>query len=152
MNSILKKFFTLLVGNANDPLAFSMPSFPKATRPRSFTKYSRTPHILTERELISQESKIGARLFGPIPAGHRREFFCLDDTSWIWHEAWKDHNGADKETTVRYELNQHGILKVQEGSRYSYLEGPELSNFLAAVKAYHDQVIRTIYSQLPQAA
>lgn len=152
MNSMLKKFLTLLVGNTNDPFAFSVPSFPKTTLSRSFSKYSRTPHILTERELISQESKIGARLFGPIPAGHRREFFCLDDTNWIWHEAWKDQNGADKETTVRYEINQHGILKVQEGARYSYLEGQELTNFVEAVKAYHEQVIRTIYSQLPQTA
>lgn len=149
----MKRFLTLLVGNTNDPFAFRVPSFPKTTFPRSFSKYTtRTPHIITERELISQESKIGAQLFGPVPAGHRREFFCLDDTNWIWHEAWKDEKGADTETTVRYEINQHGILKVQEGARYSYLEGQELSNFVEAVKAYHEQVIRTIYSQLPQTA
>lgn len=152
MNRLLSKIVTLLVGNTDDSFTFRITSSPKTTLSRSFSKYSRRPHIFTERELISQESKIGARLFGPIPAGHRREFFCLDDTNWIWHEAWKDEKGVDKETTVRYEVNQHGILKVQERARYSYLEGQELSNFVEAVQAYHDQVIRTIYSQLPQPA
>ncbi len=150
MSSLLSKFITLLVGNTSDPTTFSLPSFPRLHVPQNPIK--RTPRVLTERELLTQESKIGAQLFGAIPAGHRREFFCLDDANWIWHEEWKDENGIMQRMTVRYEVNQHGILKVQEGARYSYLEGDELANFVAAVKAYHDQVIRTIYSQLPQTA
>ena len=34
---------------------------------------------LTDRRLIEMESRIGRELFGPIPAGHRRDFFCLDE-------------------------------------------------------------------------
>ena len=39
-----------------------------------------------ERNLIRYEAKVGGDLFGPIPAGHRRDFFCLDEHTWIWHE------------------------------------------------------------------
>ncbi len=29
-------------------------------------------------DLIRHEAKIGGTIFGPVPKGHRREFFCLD--------------------------------------------------------------------------
>ena len=41
---------------------------------------------MTERQLIELESEIGRELFGPIPAGHQRDFFCLDAHTWVWHE------------------------------------------------------------------
>jgi hypothetical protein len=34
-----------------------------------------------KRELIRAEAEIGGQLFGPIPKGHRRQFFCFDLTS-----------------------------------------------------------------------
>ena len=102
----------------------------------------------TERELIEMESKIGAKLFGPIPAGHRREFFCLDDTSWIWYEEWRE-DGKIRKMTVRYEIQAAGVLKIQEGARYSYLEGDELKNFISAVQAYHDTVLPVLYHKNP---
>lgn len=105
-----------------------------------------------ERQLIERESQIGARLFGQIPTGHRREFFCLDDTSWIWYEEWKDAAGKLQKSTIRYEIQPAGILKVQEGARYSYLEGEELNNFMSAIKAYHGQVLAQVYNPLLNAA
>jgi hypothetical protein len=45
------------------------------------------------RKLIRREAKIGGTIFGPVPAGHRREFFCLDEHSWVWHEEWIDKAG-----------------------------------------------------------
>lgn len=103
---------------------------------------------ITERELIQLESMVGAKLFGDVPKGHRREFFCLDETTWIWYEEWLE-SGKRHNMTVRYEIHENGILKVQEGARYSYLEGEELRNFTAAIKVYHDRVAREVYLRDP---
>lgn len=102
---------------------------------------------LTERELIQRESEIGATIFGDLPKGCRREFFNLDTSTWIWHEEKTDLQTHQKvATTIRYEVHQNGILKVQEGARYSFLEGQELENFLAAVRTYYDRVVRSLYA------
>ena len=45
------------------------------------------------RNLIRHEAKIGGILFGLVPEGGRREFFCLDARTWVWHEEWIDENG-----------------------------------------------------------
>lgn len=101
---------------------------------------------LTERDLINLEAAIGATLFGPVPHGHRREFFCLDARTWIWHEQWVDEETRRLQSaTTRYEVQDQGILKVQEGARYSYLDGQELQNFLLAVQMYYERVTREIY-------
>lgn len=106
---------------------------------------------LTERELLQMESEIGAKLFGDIPAGHRREFFCLDKKTWIWYEEWKDQKSGKKmSTTIRYEIHDKKILKVQEGARYSFIEGEELDNLLAAVSLYYEQVARHVYGIDPK--
>lgn len=132
----VRKFIYTLLGDTSDIPAVSVPSL--MAKPQPYTK----------RQLIEMESKIGARLFGPIPAGHRREFFCLDDTSWIWYEEWRQ-DGKLQKSTVRYEIQAAGVLKVQQGARYSYLEGSELSNFVSAVKTYHDTVLSVMYHKNP---
>ena len=104
---------------------------------------------LTERELLKLESEVGAKLFGPIPRGHRREFFCLDERTWIWHEEWLDEKHKLTTSTVRYEINDQGVLKVQEGARYAYLEGEELQNFGVAIRMYYEQVARDVYTRDP---
>lgn len=101
---------------------------------------------LTHRDLIRMESKIGSQLFGPIPKGHRREFFCLDEHTWIWYEEWKD-NGKKHSATIRYEIHPNGILKVQEGQPYQVVEGQELRNLALATRMYREYVIRTIYGR-----
>jgi hypothetical protein len=102
---------------------------------------------LSERELIQKESEVGSQLFGPIPADHRREFFCLDEITWIWYEETIDvETGKPKSTTTRYELHDNGILKAQEGAQYSYLEGDELQNLFIAIHLYHDTVVRDVYN------
>lgn len=65
--TVFKKALTLLVGNTNDI------SYLKIPKSLSSTK------VVSERELIQRESTIGRELFGPVPEGHRREFFCLDE-------------------------------------------------------------------------
>ena len=101
---------------------------------------------LTDRDLISLESEIGATLFGPVAKGRRREFFCLDATTWIWHEEWIDEHRKHQVSTVRYEIQpDDNVLKVSPGARYSYLEGDELKNLTAAIQMYYERVAREIY-------
>jgi hypothetical protein len=103
---------------------------------------------LTERQLIELESEIGGKLFGPVPAGHRRDFFCLDKQTWVWHEEWKDGKNTQTQT-VRYEVQPAGILKVQPGRVYKYIEGEELEDLAVAVRMYYEQTMREIYKLDP---
>ena len=137
MSSVFQKALKLLTGSDDQALL-------KLPKKRIFGG-------LTERELIQLESDIGANLFGPIPATHRREFFCLDRITWIWYEEWTDvETGKQKSTTTRYEIHDNGILKAQEGAHYSYLEGEELQNLTMAIEMYYEQVARKVYKRDPR--
>lgn len=107
--------------------------------------------LLTERELIQLESQIGQTIFGELP-GHvlRRDFFNLDENTWVWHEEVEQADGTIAESTTRYEVQPRGILMVQPGPKYTYLEGQELHNFVLAVKAYYERVTRQIYQRDPR--
>lgn len=104
---------------------------------------------VSRRELIQRESEIGGKLFGPIPAGHHRQFFNLDKSTWVWYEEWTDEEGKPQSTTTRYEIHKNGVLKVQEGSQYYYIEGQELQNLLSATRMYYERVAREIYNRDP---
>jgi hypothetical protein len=105
---------------------------------------------VTLRDLIRAESKVGAGVFGPIPANRRREFFCLDDYTWVWYEEWADEaTGQRREMATRYELHPHGVLKVQDGQPYALVEGDELRNLAIAMRMYHDQIMRGVYHRDP---
>jgi len=134
---MLKKVLSLIVGS--NPTEDSL----RIPKNRPFKK-------LTERELLRLESQIGSGLFGPVPDGRRREFFCLDESTWIWHEEWTDEKGNPQQTTTRYEVHPNGILKVQEGARYHYLEGEELTNLTTATHLYYERVAREVYKRDPQ--
>lgn len=139
MSGILKKALSLIIGDTSGALELRMPK----TQQRPLKK-------LTERELLQLESEIGAKLFGEVPAGHRREFFCLDAKTWIWYEETIDpKTKKTHRMTIRYEVHDNGILKVQEGARYSYIEGEELDNLVAATAMYYEQVARNVYQRDP---
>jgi len=104
---------------------------------------------LTKRELIELEAEVGGALFGPIPSGHRREFFCLDEHTWVWHEEWINANGQRQVTSTRYELHANGVLKAQDGKVYKFIEGEELRNLTLAVRLYYEAVARGIYKRDP---
>lgn len=108
------------------------------------------PKRITKRALIERESQIGARLFGPIPAGHRRDFFCLDENTWVWHEEWIDETTGQKRTsTTRYEIHSNGILKAQDGVNYRFIEGEELENLVLSINLYYEEVMREVYEEDP---
>lgn len=104
---------------------------------------------LARQELLHKEAEIGGTLFGPVPKGHHRQFFCLDDHTWVWYEEWIDQNGQRKVLTTRYEIRPDGILKVQDGQAYQELSRDETRNLYQAALAYHRKVT-AYYNQLLQ--
>jgi hypothetical protein len=114
----------------------------------------RTPEDQTaaiERQLIRREAKIGGKLFGPLPKGHDRQFFCLDEHTWVWHETWTDDNGNPRTLSTRYEVRPEGILKVQNGG-YQQLTRNEVKNLLRAAELYQDRVFADYDRMLQHAA
>ncbi len=89
------------------------------------------------RKLIRIAAKKGGELFGPIPAGVRREFFCLDERTWVWHEEWTDANGKENVITTRYDVRPNGILKAQDGQPYRYLDKEEAKRLYKAARMYN---------------
>jgi hypothetical protein len=102
------------------------------------------------RSLIQYEAEIGGGLFGPVPKGHHRQFFCLDEHTWVWYEEWKQ-DGQQKSVTTRYEIRPNGILKVQDGQGYQRLSREETRNLCRAAALYQ-QRIDVEYQKLLHAA
>ena len=102
-------------------------------------------HRPTRAELINAESSLGRTLFGPIPAGHRREFFHDRENIWIWHEDWVEANQESHQITVRYEVRPTGVYKKLAAGKYTTLEGDELENFRRAAHAYLYIIKRNLY-------
>ncbi len=92
------------------------------------------------RELMREEAKMGGKLFGPIPEGRRREFFCLDEHTWVWHEEWTDDAGKHQAVTTRYDIRPQGILKSQGTMSYQRVQGAELTNLYRAARMYRDNL------------
>ncbi len=136
MSKFFKKVANLLVG---DDFHVGVKKRPAVPAP-----------LPTERDLLRLESKVGANLFGPVPKGRNREFFCLDESTWVWHEEWKDEKGVKRQSTVRYEIHPNGILKVSDGPRYTFIEGDELDNFAKATRVYYETAAREVYKRDPQ--
>ncbi len=99
------------------------------------------------RDLIRHEARIGGTLFGPIPQGGRREFFCLDDRTWVWHEEWVDKvTGRLRSKTTRYDVRPDGILKAQDGQGYQYVSQQEAKHLYEAAKLYRQRVHANLYN------
>lgn len=96
--------------------------------------------------LLRHEAKIGGTVFGPIPAGIRREFFCLDEHTWVWHEEWNGQNGQRQVRTTRYDVRPGGVLKSQNGNHYQAVSASEANRLAQAAKLYRDKVSKEIYS------
>jgi hypothetical protein len=92
------------------------------------------------KSIIHYEAKIGGELFGPVPKGSRREFFCLDERTWVWHEEWKDKAGYHVVTT-RYDVRPTGVYKSQGSNSYQALGSEEARNLYNAVYLYYQKVM-----------
>ena len=93
--------------------------------------------ITTESDLLNAESALGRTIFGPIPAGQSRDFFCYRKNVWLWYE-----NGI----TIRYEVRPEGVFKKYPGSHYHLISGQELDNFRQATKTYLNLVKNRLYN------
>lgn len=113
--------------------------------------YSPKPAKITGKpsraDLINAESRLGSAIFGPIPAGHRREFFHDQNNIWIWHEDWLDQQQNSHQMTVRYEVRSSGVYKKVSTGKYFKLEGDELENFRKATHAYLYMIKRYLYNK-----
>jgi hypothetical protein len=97
------------------------------------------------RNLIRHEAKLGGSVFGPGTPGHRREFFCLDEHTWVWHDEWTDQTGQPRTQTTRYDVRPSGIMKAQ-GAVYQPVSHEEAMRLHTAAKMYRDKVKREMYS------
>lgn len=92
------------------------------------------------RALLHYEARIGGEVFGAIPENVRREFFCLDEHTWVWHEEWTDANGKRQAVTTRYDVRPSGVVKSQGGNSYQALSEAEALNLRQAIAAYERNV------------
>lgn len=98
------------------------------------------------QKLLRHEAKIGGKLFGAIPRNHRRDFFCLDRHTWIWHEESVNTQGERVVTTTRYNIQPNKVLKSQNNSHYQPVSFKELENLYHATQEYKKRVHDEIYS------
>ncbi|MDQ3123110.1 MAG: hypothetical protein M3Q14_00260 [bacterium] len=98
------------------------------------------------RSLMRREAKIGGEIFGPAPYGTRREFFCLDEHTWIWHEEWEDADGKTHIVTTRYDIRPTGILKAQDGQTYRRVNLNEAKRLLQAISTYEHRMRTELYA------
>lgn len=98
------------------------------------------------RNLIRREAKIGGEIFGPVAPGGRREFFCLDEHTWIWHEEWMDASRIRRVKTTRYDVRPSGILKAQDGQTYHKVHAAEAQRLLEAIRIYEQRVRSELYA------
>lgn len=99
------------------------------------------------RKLLRHEAWIGGTIFGPPQAGRRREFFCLDEHTWVWHEEWLDSQGQLRYVTTRYDLKLGGIIKSQNGV-YLQVSREEAINLVKAARRYRQRVYDELYAPL----
>lgn len=99
------------------------------------------------RNLIRHEAKIGGTLFGPVAPDSRREFFCLDEHTWIWHEEWNEGRQRQIRTT-RYSVRPSGILKTFDGQSYQAITPSEAYRLYQAAQAYQQKVNQQLYSAI----
>jgi hypothetical protein len=92
------------------------------------------------RNIIREAARMGGTLFGPTPSTTRREFFCLDEQTWVWHEEWTDTNGIRQTRTTRYDIRPHGIFKAQDGTAYQPLSQEETLRLYTAAYQYQQNL------------
>ncbi len=92
-------------------------------------------------DLIRLESAIGREVFGPVPEGVSREFFCLDENTWVWHE-----NSSKGQKITRYLVQDGGVLKSVNGSGYTKVSKQELQHLARAAEIYQQRVNSELYN------
>ena len=115
--------------------------------PKIFPRDEATKQVEVEQALIRAEAEIGGKLFGQVPEGRKRQFFCLDEHTWVWHEEWIDQTGKQRVVTTRYRIHPSSVVKSQDGQPNQRLSKSEARNLYRAIDLYGQQV-DVYYQQL----
>lgn len=102
--------------------------------------------LAVQQDLMRREAALTRDIFGPVPKGTRREFFCLDKATWIWYEEWTDDNGQRQQITTRYLIRPKEIVKSQNGGAYNRLSIEEAKNFYKAAQTYYKRIKTQLYA------
>lgn len=105
---------------------------------------SRRKHQIINKKLIKSEAQIGGTIFGDIPKGHRREFYCMDKHSWVWREEWTDKKGIRHFKNVRYNVRPNKLIKIENGI-YSVVGPNEAKRFFKATELYFEKISKELY-------
>ncbi len=130
---MLRKAFKLITG-------FDLPVNSQPGKAPTHKQYHQR-----RNQLIQAEAAIGGKLFGPVPRGHEREFFCLDRYTWVWYESWHHPLHGAQQMMVQYETQPNGVLKTVNGAIAGYVEGKELDHLLQAIEQYYTRVSKEVY-------
>jgi len=109
-----------------------------------------TNREIGERQLIDEESKIGASIFGQTSDKNQISKFFLhghnDGGFYDWyyyHEENLSSQDDHKKIVLHYEVRPEGVLSYKTGRlKAEYLSGEELDNFVRAAEIYHGFVMR----------
>lgn len=112
---------------------------------RSTLSPHKNAHVEAYKRMLRQEATIGGKLFGRITEGGRREFLCLDERTWIWHEEWRDDRGRLRIVVTRYDVLPHGICKAQDNQPYQYIGEVEARRLYRAIEIYNEAIDTQLY-------
>lgn len=98
------------------------------------------------QKLIRHEAQVGGKVFGEVPKGHKRDFFCLDAHTMVWHEEWLDEKGERHVVSTRYDVRPNNILKSQNGGHYQEIDREEAYRLRDATNLYAENVKREVYN------
>jgi hypothetical protein len=86
------------------------------------------------QEINPVEAAAGGRLFGDIPEGTQRQFYCIDQKTWYWREIT-----IQQDITTIYQIEPERVKKIQNGQTAQINKG-EIANLLSATQRYYEQV------------
>ena len=103
--------------------------------------------MLLRKRRIGREARLGGQLFGQLPKGRRREFFCLDAKTWVWHEAWTDQATKTRhQATLRYDIRTPFVYKKQDDALdWQPVGSMEKARLEAAIDLYRSRVLGKLY-------
>lgn len=91
------------------------------------------------RVILKHEAKLGAAIFKKAGNKGEREFYCLNETTWVWRQ--------DAEI-VFYKVNPTSIYKSNDGRSYRLAGRKEAKRLYAAARAYRHVVKTQVYDSL----
>lgn len=90
--------------------------------------------------ILRRAAELGGKLFGPIPEGREREFYCLDAHTWIWRESWLDESGRRQTTVTRYDVRPTGVTKSRDDGPVQRLTSEEARHLYWSTELFRQRI------------